>query len=149
MINPSSNYAHSVTGLFDVPAEAAFTFMADPVALGQWSLGCMNTQPVDETGIHSGHSLFDGAQGFFEIDTDSNRLIVDYRLGTLEHMVPRVSARVIPADICGLGEEQCYVTLTAWRSKDMDDSRWHRLCAAHEAEIYLIKSQCEATYSRV
>ncbi|MCZ4290976.1 hypothetical protein [Hoeflea alexandrii] len=149
MINPSSNYAHSVTGLLDVPAEAAFTFMADPIALGQWSLGCMNTRSVKQTRTHSGHSLFDGAQGFFEIETDRDRLIVDYHLGSPEHMVPRVSARIVPADICGLGKEQCYVTLTAWRATDMDDARWHRLCVTHEAEMYLIKSQCEATYSRV
>ncbi|WP_417434389.1 hypothetical protein [Hoeflea sp.] len=146
MINPSSQYAHSVTGLFDVPAETAFAFMADPIALGQWSLGCMNTQPTKTAPIHSGHSLFDGAQGFFEIDTDPDRLIVDYHLGSPERLVPRVSARVVPADICGLGKEQCYVTLTAWRATDMDDVRWHRLCVTHEAEIYLIKSQCEAAY---
>lgn len=148
MINPSSNHAHSVTGLLDVPAETAFAFMADPIALGQWSLGCMNTRPVDQTKIHSGHSLFDGVQGFFEIDTDSDRLIVDYRLGSPDHMVPRVSARIVPAQVCGLGKDQCYLTLTAWRAADMDGARWHRLCAAHEAEIYLIKAQCEAIYSR-
>lgn len=148
MINPSSLYAHSVTGLLDVPAAAAFAFMADPIALGQWSLGCMNTEPTGLRTIHSGHSLFDGAQGFFEIVTDPDRMIVDYCLGSPDRLVPRVSARIVAGDICGLGAGQCYVTLTAWRAGDMDDTRWHRLCVTHEAEILLVKSQCETGYSR-
>lgn len=147
MINPSSNYAHSVTGLLDVPARAAFSFMADPIALGQWSLGCMNTKPTGSRAIHTGHSLFDGAQGYFEIDPDPERMIIDYHLGMPEDMFPRVSARIVAAEICGLAAEQCYVTLTAWRAKSMDDARWYRLCVSHEAEILLIKSQCETACS--
>ena len=147
MINPSSTHAHSVTGLLEVPAAAAFAFMADPVALGRWSLGCMNTEPTGTGAIHTGHSLFDGAQGYFEIEADPDRMIIDYHLGKLGQLIPRVSARIIAADICGLAAGQCYVTLTAWRAGGMDDARWYRLCATHETEILLIKSQCETAYA--
>jgi hypothetical protein len=59
-----------------------------------------------------------------------------------------VSARVIPGPVCGLPATSCYVTLTAWRVADMDDDRWSRLCAAHEAEIWLIKAQIETAAAR-
>lgn len=143
MINPSSGFSHTVTSLLEVNADTAFAFMSDPVALGGWSLGCMNTHAAEHDGVYTGTSLFDGATGHFAIDADPERMIIDYRLGRPEQMVPRISARIIAAGICGLKPEQCYVTLTAWRDTGMDDGRWHRLCVSHEAEILLIKAQCE------
>ncbi|WP_309083809.1 hypothetical protein [Chelativorans sp.] len=143
-MNPSANYSHSVTALLHVPARIAFAFMSDPIALGRWSLGCMDTRPTGSGDIFSGRSLFDGSEGFFRISADPERLIVDYLLGPPERMVPRISARIVAAETCDLEPSQCYVTLTAWRGSKMDDARWHRLCATHEAEILLIKAQCEA-----
>jgi hypothetical protein len=145
-MNPSATLSHSVTALLEVPAQVAFDFMRDPIALGRWSLGCFDTQPIGTGDIHSGRSLFDGREGFFEIGADPERMIVDYFLGTPGRMVPRISARIIAAETCDLDASQCYVTLTAWRSAGMDDARWHRLCATHEAEILLIKAQCETTH---
>jgi hypothetical protein len=144
----SLGYSHAATSLLNVPAEKAFAFMADPILLGHWSLGCMNTRPAGADDIYTGHSLFDGGQGYFQIDADPDRMIIDYRLGKPERMVPRISARIIEAEICGLEEHQSYVTLTAWRTRDMDDTRWHRLCVTHEAEILLIKAQCEAFHAQ-
>jgi len=145
-MNPSQGYSHSVTALLDVPASKAFAFMADPVALGRWSIGCMNTQPTGGDGIYAGVSLFDGVEGFVAIDADPERMIVDYRLGKPGEMRARISARIMDAETCGLAEHQSYVTLTAWRTSSMDVARWHRLCATHEAEILLIKAQCEALH---
>jgi hypothetical protein len=31
--------------------------------------------------------------------------------------------------------------LMAWRPAGMEEARWHRLCASHEAEILLIREQ--------
>ncbi len=146
MINPSPDISHSVSSLLEAPAAFAFSFMADPIALGGWSLGCMNTQPTGNGAVHTGFSLFDGRQAYFEIDADPERMIIDYRLGVPGRMEPRISARVLSADVCGLRPDQCYVTLTAWRTKAMDDARWHGLCVTHEAEILLIKSQCERAW---
>ncbi len=143
----SSEFAHSVTALVHVPAEKAFAFMCDPLLLGRWSLGCMDTRPTEFQGVFTGSSLFDGARGFFEIDADEKRLIVDFRLGDLKQRQPRISARIIPAEVCGLEEGSCYLTLDAWRSAEMDETRWERLCRAHEAEIFLIKAQCEAFFT--
>jgi hypothetical protein len=142
-VNRSSALSHSVTALLRVPAKIAFDFMRDPIALGRWSLGCFATQPVGKGRIHSGRSLFDGSEGLFEIAADPERMIVDYLVGTPGRMVPRISARIVAAATCDLDPSQCYVTLTAWRSTGMDEARWHRLCATHEAEILLIQAQCE------
>ena len=93
-------------------------------------------------------SLYDGARGWFRIDADRARHIVDYHVGDAASQVPRVAARVIPGPVCGLPATSCYVTLTAWRVAGMDDDRWSRLCAAHEAEIWLIKAQIETAAAR-
>jgi hypothetical protein len=53
----------------------------------------------------------------------------------------RISARIIAGPNAGLSAGQCLVMLMAWRPAGMEDSRWHRLCASHEAEILLIREQ--------
>jgi hypothetical protein len=140
--------SHSATLRVDVAADAAFDFLADPLQLGRWSLGCFGTEAAGEPGLYTGISLYDGARGWFRIDADGSRHIVDYHVGDAASQVPRVSARVVPGPVCGLPPTACYVTLTAWRVHGMDDARWSRLCAAHEAEIWLIKSQIETATGR-
>ena len=138
-----SGLAHATTLRVDVAADAAFDYLADPLLLGRWSLGCFDTVPAGAPGLFTGVSLFDGARGWFRIDADRARHIIDYHVGDPASQVPRVSVRVIPGPVCGLPETSCYVTLTAWRVAAMSDERWARLCAAHEAEIWLIKAQLE------
>jgi hypothetical protein len=132
------------TALVEAPAEAVFAFLADPVALGEWSLGCMRTQPTEIAGLHTGWSLFDGSQAWFEIVADARLLLVDYHVGSLTRRAPRISARVVRGSVCGLSDAHCYATLTAWRPQGMEAGRWARLCSAHETEIWLIKEQIEA-----
>ena len=40
------DFAHCVTALVNVPAAKAFAFLADPLSLGTWSLGCMRTRAL-------------------------------------------------------------------------------------------------------
>ncbi len=138
--------AHMICQRVDVPSSLAFDFLRNPTALGRWSLGCMNLQPVD-AGIWCGHSLFDGAPGWLTIDADRQRLLIDYHVGTLDRRQPRISVRVTPGPVCGLPDGCCLVTLSAWRTAEMSDERWSRLCATHDAEIWLIKAQAEAQHS--
>lgn len=138
----SAGLSHATTCSVAVGAEAAFAFLADPAALSRWSLGCMDLVHLGD-GVYRGRSLFDGVEGWLSIDADPRRLLIDYHVGTLDKREPRISARVIPGPVCGLDGSVCVVTLTAWRSASMSDERWARLCAAHEAEIWLIKSQME------
>lgn len=143
-----TNLSHATTLRVDVTADVAFDFLADPLQLGHWSLGCFDTVPAGAPGLFTGVSLYDGARGWFRIDADRARHIVDYHVGDTASQVPRVSVRVIPGPVCGLPATSCYVTLIAWRVAGMDDDRWSRLCSAHEAEIWLIKAQIEAAAAR-
>jgi hypothetical protein len=136
--------SHAATLRVDVTADAAFDFLADPLHLGRWSLGCFDTEPAGAPGLFTGVSLYDGARGYVRIDADRTRHIIDYHVGDAVSQVPRVSIRVVPGSVCGLPTTSCYVTLTAWRLADMADERWFRLRAAHEAEIWMIKAQIES-----
>ncbi|MCP8940950.1 hypothetical protein NK718_20685 [Alsobacter sp. SYSU M60028] len=138
--------SHVATVLVAAEAADAFAFLADPLALGGWSLGCMETGPDEALGLHRGRSLFDGAEGWFEIDARADLLLIDYLVGTRERRRRRISARVVAAEDAGLPAGHCYVSMIAWRPGDMDEARWRRLCAAHEAEIWLIKAQIESGY---
>ena len=68
--------SHVATVRVAAPAAAVFAFMTDPVALGGWSLGCMDTRPDPAAGpaVHTGRSLYDGGQGWFAIDADPANL---------------------------------------------------------------------------
>ncbi len=140
-----ASLSHSATCRVGVRADEAFAFLADPAALSRWSLGCMDLVDLGD-GVYTGRSLFDGGQGWLSIDADPRRLLVDYHVGTRERREPRISARVVPGPVCGWDETACLVTLTAWRSASMSDERWSRLCASHEAEIWLIRSQIETRH---
>lgn len=135
--------SHCATIDVGVPADIAFAFLADPARLGEWSLGCMDTRPAGVPGVFSGRSLFDGGRGCVAIDAHPGLGLIDYRVGTADALVHRISARVIPGAAMDLGAARCLVSLIAWRPATMAETRWRRLCATHEAEIFLIKAQIE------
>jgi len=138
-----STLSHIATQRVEVPANVAFDYLADPMKLGRWSLGCFDTRPGSAQDIYSGTSLYDGAPAWFRITGDRSRGWVDFHLGTPDRLIPRISARIVPGGHVDLPDHSCLVSLIAWRSSAMDDARWQRLCAAHEAEIWLIKMQIE------
>jgi hypothetical protein len=140
--------AHSVTAHIEAPAELTFAFLADPLQVGSWALSSMRAQPADVPGIYSGRSLFDGSQNHFAVTAHPQLLLVEYSVGPREALVPRIRAQVIRAESVGLAATNCYLTLTAWRPADMPATRWSRLCAAHNVEIWLIKEQVEAAARR-
>jgi hypothetical protein len=135
--------AHACTALVEVDAETAFTFLAEPKALGGWALGCWGAS-VDDAGRFHGRSLFSDEETWGRIDADPARLVIDYLGGSRpDDFSRRISARVVPGAVTGRADNVCLVTLTAWRAAGMDDARWQQLIAAHEAEILLIKGQLE------
>jgi hypothetical protein len=136
--------AHCATALVKVPAENAFRFLADPLSLGTWSLGCMQTRAAAPGGPYVGTSLYDDSPTTFNIQAHPDLLLIDYLVGGANgELKPRISARVIAAATCDLADDECYVSLLAWRPQSMTDERWSQLCAAHEAEIFLIKARLE------
>jgi hypothetical protein len=140
--------AHSVTALIEAPAEPTFAFLADPMQVGNWALSSMQAQRADAPGVYRGRSLFDGAQNHYAVTPHPQMLLVEYRVGPPDALVPRIRAQVIRAESVGLAATSCYLTLTAWRPADMPAARWSRLCAAHNVEIWLIKEQVEAAARR-
>ncbi|MDB6089457.1 MAG: hypothetical protein JWN85_2241 [Gammaproteobacteria bacterium] len=142
-----TGYAHCATALVNVTAAVAFDFLADPLSLGTWSLGCMRTQASRPGGPFVGFSLYNDAQVWFNIEAHRELLLVDYLVGTVGNFKPRISARVVAAETCDLEAAQCYVSLMAWRPAQMTQDQWAKLCSAHEAEIWLIKSRLEGSDS--
>jgi hypothetical protein len=137
----TTTLAHMTTQLVAAPVEAAFAYLRDPLKLGRWSLGCFDTAATETPGLYTGRSLFDGGVGWYRIDAAGS--VIDYLVGTPQHLVRRISVRIMPGAEFGYAAGTCLVTLIAWRPADMDAARWARLCAAHEVEILLIKSQIE------
>ncbi|MBW2027875.1 MAG: hypothetical protein JRH06_09195 [Deltaproteobacteria bacterium] len=126
-----------------VGAERAFQYLSDLEKLGLWALGCFDTKPSGKEGLYKGRSLFDGSEVFVRTETDEGRLLIDYYVGGPERQIPRIFTRVVPGHTYGGGPDHCLVIMTAWRTKDMSDPRWRRLCASHDAEILMIQSQLE------
>jgi uncharacterized protein YndB with AHSA1/START domain len=139
----ADSLSYAVSLEVSVPAEEAFRYLSDPEMLGRWALGCFNTQPTAKEGLFKGTALFDGQEVWFRIETDPKRLLIDYHVGSPENLSPRISTRVLPGPHYGRDREHCIVTMTAWRTADMADTRWQRLCASHDAEIFLIQAQLE------
>ena len=127
-----------------VPGTVAFAYLSDPGKLGRWALGCFDTCVDPQGDVHEGTSLFDGGRGWFRIDADPVRQLIDYWLGEPADLVPRISTRVVDGPLGGYPDNTCLVLLTAWRPMSMPDARWARLKASHEAEIWLVKDQLEA-----
>ena len=138
-----TSLSHIATARLAVPARAAFDFLADPIRLGRWSLGCMDAEPTDAPELYMGRSLFDESPTWFHIEAEPASWRIVYHVGTRASRRPRIAAQIVPAEVCDLPSGVCYASLIAWRTADMDDERWHRLCVTHETEILLIRSQCE------
>lgn len=136
--------AHITSLVCAVDCARALRFLGDGLSLGRWALGSFHTRRVGR-GLYQGTSLFDGATVLVKPVTDSARSQVDYWVGTQRHaLVPRIMARVAPTNRGAAGSPACVVSLVAWRADGMDDARWARLVACHEAEIHLIQSLLEA-----
>ena len=136
-----SPICHGVSVEVAIAAQDAFAYLADPKMVGRWALGCFNAQPTDKPGLYQGISLFDGTKAWFRIDSDPERLIIDYHVGDAVRQLPRISTRIIPGPHYERDMGHCIITMNAWRTVDMTENRWQRLCAAHEAEILMIEAQ--------
>lgn len=134
--------SHCATAVCNVSADAAYAFLADAAALGTWALGCWNGTPVGNDGVR-GTSLFDGEVGVVRLIRTPDARLVDFVVGEANDALPRISARVTEGTLVGGTEQQCVVTLLAYRTGDMTPDRWARLQATHDVEIHLLKARIE------
>jgi hypothetical protein len=136
---------HSVSSFCSAPASQAFSYLADPVCLGEWALGCWGAVACGP-GIVKGTSLFSGTDTFARPLPDDANLLVDYEVGDdPQRLVRRITARVVPGDVLGEPPSRSLVVLTGWRAGWMDDERWRQLVVAHEAEVLLLRHRIEAS----
>ena len=129
-----------------VPATAAFDYMADGLAQGEWTFGSWDRRHLGEN-LYAGTSLFDGKETLVRIVPDPDMLIVHYYLGAdADAMVPRNMARIIPGSMIGKDDSCSVVTIVSWRHAFMEDDRWHQLCQSHEVQMYIIKNRLEGVF---
>ena len=124
-----------------VPAERAFTYLADPRSQGEWTLGAWDRRLLGD-GLSSGTSLVSGEEVFVRTEADAERLLVDYWLGSSPERLRRsISARVVPGEAIGRDAATCVVTLMTWRG----DSReaWLASAEIHHVEVRMIKARLE------
>jgi hypothetical protein len=135
--------AHCVSALCDAPAADAFAYLADAQRVGEWALGCWGAR-ADGDGVVRGTSLFDGAETFVRTRPVAEARTVDFEVGgDPAQLVRRISARVVAGEELGVDVNRSLVILVAWRTGSMDDDRWHRLVAAHDAEVLLLRERIE------
>ena len=130
---------HSASVLCCASPQQALDFLGDGQALGQWALGCWQTESIGG-GVVRGHSLFDDTPSWVRPVVDSVRLTVTYHVGGApDALAPRIHATVEPDAATG----GCRIALHASRGADMDDARWLRLVRCHELEVLLIQARLE------
>jgi hypothetical protein len=145
---PWPTHSHMTSIPVSVPNDFALSRLSCAEFVGGWALGSMGLQPV-APGVWRGRSLFDGSEAHVEIHASAELGIIDYSVGTEAQRSPRIYIRVTPGVVIGLEPDCCLVALHALRSATASDDRWARTCAAHEAEILLIKAQLERAFAEV
>ena len=135
--------SHTVSAEVAVAPQVAFTYLADGLRQGEWTLGSWDRERVGDD-LFRGRSLYDDRIVYVRIVPDAERLIIDYEVGPYPDQLTRlICARVIPGDKLNGKPDSCVVTLLAWRSAADDDYSWRRTCDLHKAEIHLIKGRLE------
>jgi len=133
--------SHCASVLCRVSAHEALAFLADGLRLGQWALGCWQTELVGD-GVVRGRSLFDDQPSWGRPVADPARLTVVYHVGSApDALSPRISAVVEPGEATGDGSDCCRISLHATRTSGMDDARWLQLMRCHEVEVLLIQAR--------
>jgi hypothetical protein len=144
----ANQFSHSTTQLVQVPANYAFDYLKNPLRVGEWALGCLNSRPSSIEGLYKGIPLYNpDAVGYYRVKSNEEWLIVDILIGTREIQFPQMSLRIVPETACGLPANSCYVTLSAWKGTQRTTESWERLIALHEAGIWIIKGVLESSYS--
>jgi hypothetical protein len=138
-----SRHANSASVLVNVPADAAFEFLADGMNQSYWALGSLDRRRLGGD-LYAGTSMFDGTEEFIRIRANRELRLVDYFTGASEtDLHHAVESRVILGPDLGHAEDWCVVTNTIWRSTAIDDEAWEVLYHLWHTEVNLIKGRLE------
>jgi hypothetical protein len=140
---PNDANAHSASIEVAVPAEQAFAFMADGMKQDHWALGSMNRKRLGDN-LFVGQSSFDGSDVYVAIDSDPERLLVDYATGeSLDSMMPAVEARIRRGEWLGRDPSVSVITLTVWKWPYSTNEHWQMTYHVWKTEMHLIKGAIE------
>ncbi len=143
MLNNSLSYSTARWCAVDVAA--ALAHLGSASGMARWNLGLWNCREV-EPGLFTGESLFDGATGWVRVQTDAQRGVIVYLVGSdPQALSPRIRASVIAGPLLGYADGSCVIALEAWRTAGVTDARWLRLVQTHDTEIELICTQLTAS----
>lgn len=143
-----NDIVHTAGVYLETPLDFAFDHLCDPSLLGRWALGCMDLKPTDTEEVFVGRSLFDDASVYVEFLPTRDLGLIDYLVGDQDNRQPRISIRLVPGALCGLPDKHCAAAMTAWRVRDMTQTRWDQLIKTHELEVLLFKAQIETRFLR-
>jgi hypothetical protein len=147
-LSADRSLSYAVTAAVVAPAELAFEYLSDPMKVGEWSLGSLETRRIANSDAYVGRSILDDSEAMFRIDADRARSLIDYSIGNHPaRLVMRISIRILPGDLVEHASTSCIVTLTAWRPRSFDDARWSRLIAFHDAELHIIRARIERAFA--
>jgi hypothetical protein len=128
---------HEVSAAIAVPPEDAFSYLADGIAQGEWTLGAWNRERVDES-LFRGVSLVTDRELYVRLRPDRDRGVIDCDVGDdPAQLVHRIAIVVQPSG------EGCRVTLRAWQTPDQSDDSWQQTLDLHTAEIHLVRGLLE------
>lgn len=126
-----------------VSADVAFAFMADGMKQAHWALGSWERRALGD-GLFVGTSLWDGEELYVRLRANPEMRIVDYAVGgSAEDLRFAVTARVLPGEAIGAGEQRALITLLTWRTPTTDEQEWERTSYVWPTEAQLIKSRIE------
>ena len=138
--------AHCVTVRVDVEPAKVFAFLADGMNQSYWALGSWDRRAVGD-GVFVGTSLFSGRELYVRPVPRPELLTVDFETGAApDDLCHHVEARVIPAEMLGGRPGSCVLSLTVWRSADVDDATWELLGHTFATEIHMIKGRLEVGF---
>ena len=124
-------------------AHAAFAYLSDGVLNGEWTLGSMERERVEDN-LVKGKSVFNGDVYYIRLDCDRERFIILYSVGPEPNLTqPSTMIRILPGSVIGTDDRECVVTLLSWRNSSMSDENWKLICISHETEMYIIKNRIE------
>lgn len=112
--------------------------------LDLWSFGTWQITLHDNE-LVEGKTLQDGSTVWVKVEAHPGQLLIDYHVGTDKNsLTPRIFCRIMPGDSFNTANEYSMLLMTALRTPDMSDDRWHNLSALHSVETNIIKSLIES-----
>jgi hypothetical protein len=141
-------HCHTASIRVEVPAQAAFEYLADGLKQGEWALGGQGKRAIGE-GLYAGTSMFHGGPSYVRPHPDPERLTITYEVGpSLDEMRAITQSRVVPGPTLNDDAGSCVITFASWRRVDQDDAAWTLHAQIFNLEVHTIKNRLEGRWGK-